>query len=97
MTISFTSMCDGAERHHSTASAMSEGCRHFIELTTARAASSSPKERTVKNSVSTSPGEMPDTLSGSPLERACGQSSSKQYALGNVQRDAWKGCVMHPC
>lgn len=51
----------------------------------------------MKNSVSTSPGEMPDTLSGSPLERACGQSSSKQYALGNVQRDAWKGCVMHPC
>lgn len=77
---SHTLTCEGADRHHSTASATSSGCRHCMLLTTAFAASSSPKARTLKKLVSTRPGEMPLTLSGRSLARACAGGSSYRKA-----------------
>lgn len=45
-TMSLTSMCAGALRHHSTACAMSCGARHLNWLVAQRAASVSPYART---------------------------------------------------
>jgi hypothetical protein len=50
-TMSLTSMCSGAPRHHRIAEATSAGCKHLNWLVARRAASSSPYARTYKTAV----------------------------------------------
>jgi len=101
MTTSFTSMWGGALRHHTTARATSAGLRHLMARVTASAAAVSPKARTVKNSVSTSPGLMPETRRGTPAARACwwfggfarggaGGSGGRSRLLGVSSRLVWR-------
>lgn len=84
-------MWSGADKHHMMAPAMSSGCKHLKELVAAAAAASSPNARTWKNSVSTIPGEMPETRSGTLAARACNQECLlAQVSAVNTQQCWWR-------